>query len=174
MSIHRRDFLRSTGLALLTGASFGSPALGWTGRGGPPKEALDAVLAGAVARGDVPGVVAALTDRDGTTYTGAFGERALGKGVPMTPDTLFNIASMTKAVTGAAAMQLVERGKLELDVPISRYVPDAAKLQVLEGFDEGGEPRLRPPKREVTLRQLMTHTAGFGYTQWEANLDRFR
>ena len=81
----------------------------------------------------------------------------------MTPDTVFNVTSMTKAITGTAAMQLVEQGKLELDVPISRYVPDAAKLQVLEGFDEKGEPRLRLAKREVTLRQLMTHTSGFGY-----------
>jgi methyl acetate hydrolase len=173
MRIHRRAFLQSTGLALLTSSTFGSGALGQTGRRGPSQQALDAVLAGAVQRGDIPGVVAAVTDRDGTTYTGAFGERALGKGVAMTPDTVFNVASMTKAITGTAAMQLVEQGKLELDVPISRYVPDAAKLQVLEGFDEKGEPRLRLAKREVTLRQLMTHTSGFGYNQWEANLDRY-
>ena len=173
MIVDRRNFLTTTGLAFFASTAFGSGVLSQGGRGGPAKEALDAVLGKAVGRGDIPGVVAAVTDRERTTYLGAFGERALGKGPAMTADTVFNIASMTKAITGTAAMQLVEQGRLELDVPISRYVPDAAKLQVLEGFDDKGEPRLRPAKREVTLRQLMTHTAGFGYNQWEANLDRY-
>jgi CubicO group peptidase (beta-lactamase class C family) len=70
-------------------------------------------------------------------------------------------------------MQLVEQGKLELDVPISKYIPRAAELQVLEGLDSRGEPRLRPPKRPVTLRHLMTHTSGMVYNQWDADFDRF-
>lgn len=171
--MNRRGFLRTTGLTVLTGAAIGGQAVGQTGRAGSPRDALDAVLTKAVGRGDIPSVVAAVTDRERTTYVGAFGERALGQGPAMTADTVFNIASMTKAITGAAAMQLVEQGKLALDVPISRYVPDAAKLQVLEGFDDKGEPRLRPAKGEVMLRQLMTHTSGFGYDIWDANLDRY-
>ena len=91
----------------------------------------------------------------------------------MTTNSVFNIASMTKAITGTAAMQLVEQGKLALDEPISRYIPRAAELKVLEGVDEKGEPRLRPPRREVTLRHLMTHTSGMVYNQWDADFDRF-
>ena len=91
----------------------------------------------------------------------------------MTTDTVFYLASMTKPITATCAMQLVEQGKLELDAPISRYVPDARKLQVLDGWDDKGQPRLRPPKREITLRDLNTHTSGFAYNIWDANLDRY-
>ena len=81
----------------------------------------------------------------------------------MTTDSVFAIFSTTKAITGTAVLQLVEEGRLDLDAPASRYVPDIGKLQVIEGFDDGGEPRLRAPKREITTRMLMLHTAGFGY-----------
>ena len=137
------------------------------------KDTIDKVLQEAVERGDIPGVAVAVTDRDGTVYEGAFGERGLGKGVPMTTDSVFYLASMTKPITATCAMQLVEQGKLELDAPISRYVPDARKLQVLDGWDDKGQPRLRPPKREITLRDLNTHTSGFAYNIWDANLDRY-
>src|ERR671912_15704 len=137
MTMDRRDFLTASGLALLASTALARQAFGQSGRSGSLKEMLDAALSRPVQRGDIPGVVAGITDRSQNTYLAAFGERALGKGVPMSTDSVFNIASMTKAITGAAAMQLVEQDKLELDVPISRYVPDAAKLQVLEGFDEG-------------------------------------
>jgi methyl acetate hydrolase len=81
----------------------------------------------------------------------------------MTTDSVFWIASMTKAITTVAAMQLVEQGKLALDAPIGKLLPDLAAPQVLEGFDANGEPKLRPAKSAITLRQLMTHTAGFCY-----------
>lgn len=136
-------------------------------------EAIEQVLESAVARGDVPGMVAAVTDRDGTVYEDAFGERGLGKGVPMTTDTVFYLASMTKPITATCAMQLVEQGRLDLDTPISRYVRAARELQVLEGWDEKGQPRLRPPRREITLRHLMTHSSGFAYILWNADLDRY-
>jgi len=140
---------------------------------GLQKAAIDKVLQEAVERGDIPGVAVAVTDRDGTVYEGAFGERGLGQGVPMTTDSVFYLASMTKPITATCAMQLVEQGKLELDAPISRYVPHARKLQVLDGWDDKGQPRLRPPKREITLRDLNTHTSGFAYNIWDANLDRY-
>jgi len=136
------------------------------------KERLDRALSQPVQRGDIPGVVAGLTDKSQNTYLAAFGERALGKGVQMTTDSVFNLASMTKAIAGTAAMQLVERGKLELDAPISQYVARAAEFQVFEGFDEKGEPRLRPAKRPITLRHLMTHTSGLVYNQWDGDFDR--
>ena len=127
------------------------------------QQAVDALLQEAVSRGDVPGVVATATNRDETIYEGGFGERALGGGQTMSADTVVWIASMTKALTGMAAMQLVEQGKLSLDAPASDVVPDLSKAQVLDGFDRGGQPLLRPPARSITLRHLLTHTAGFSY-----------
>src|SRR3954469_5505517 len=83
--------------------------------------------------------------------------------LPMTADTVVWIASMTKAVTGACAMQLVEQGRLSLDAPIATVLPELDKVQVLEGFAPDGTPRLRPARRPITLRHLLTHTAGFVY-----------
>ncbi|MFZ1427885.1 MAG: serine hydrolase domain-containing protein [Geminicoccaceae bacterium] len=128
------------------------------------KSRADAILAGAVAGSPgVPGVVAMVTDRERNIYEGAAGQRVAGGAEPMTTDTVFAIFSTTKAITGTAALQLVEEGRLDLDAPASRYAPDIGKLQVIEGFDEGGAPRLRAPRRAVTTRMLMLHTAGFGY-----------
>jgi CubicO group peptidase (beta-lactamase class C family) len=172
MPITRRESLL-TGAALVGGVWGARQVLAQDAVSGAHKGAIDEVLRRTVERGDVPGVVAAVTNRQGTTYEGAFGERGLGKGVPMTVDTVFYLASMTKPITATCAMQLVEQGRLELDAPISRYVPDARKLQVLEGWDDKGQPRLRPPKREVTLRDLNTHSSGFAYNLWDANLDRY-
>ncbi len=87
------------------------------------QDSLDRILQTATAAGAVPGVVAVVTDRDGLTYEGGFGERALGGGVAMTPDTVVWIASMTKAVTATAAMQQVERGRIELDAPAKEVIP---------------------------------------------------
>src|SRR5215470_2615628 len=115
---------------------------------------------------EIPGVVAIAARGNETIYQGAFGKRDLSKDAAMTLDSVFWIASMTKAVTTAAAMQLVEQGKLSLDAPIGKLLPDLASPQVLEGFDTSGEPKLRPAKGAITLRQLMTHTAGFCYELW--------
>ena len=127
------------------------------------QQAVDALLQEAVSRGDVPGVVAAAASGDETIYEGGFGERALGGGAAMSADTVVWIASMTKALTGMAAMQLVEQGKLSLDAPASDVIPSLGEAQVLTGFDHGGQPLLRPPARPITLRHLLTHTAGFSY-----------
>jgi methyl acetate hydrolase len=129
-------------------------------------ERIDALLGGAVARGDVPGVAALVTDRDGVIHQSSFGERVLGGGVPFSLDTVFFIASMTKAITGVAAMQMVEQGKLSLDAPASEILPELGKLQVLAGFDGNCAPLYRAPASPVTLRHLLTHTSGFGYDTW--------
>ncbi len=110
----------------------------------------------------VPGVVALVTDRSGDIYAGCAGERRLG-GEAMTLDTVFAIFSTTKAIGGTAVMQCVEEGLLDLDAPAKDYAPAIVELQVLTGFDAEGVPQLRPPKSQITTRQLMLHTAGLGY-----------
>src|SRR3954470_8955987 len=139
----------------------------------PQLSDIDEVLREATDRGDVPGVVAMAATRDGPVYQGAFGKRALPDGAAMSTDTVFWIASMTKAITSTAAMQLVEQGKLALDHPITDVLPELSAPQVLEGFDPSGEPRLRPAKRPITLRHLLTHTAGLVYEIWNADMGRY-
>jgi methyl acetate hydrolase len=130
------------------------------------EQALDA----AVAAGRIAGAVALTADRDGVTYEHAAGKRAAGGEAPMDPATVFWIASMTKAVVSVAALQLVERGKLSLDGDLGELLPDLKGLEVLEGFDADGRPRLRPARGAVTLRQLLTHTSGFAYAFSSADL----
>jgi methyl acetate hydrolase len=132
---------------------------------------IDQALEQASAAQQVAGVVALAASDKGTIYEGAFGKRALDRPDAMTPDTVFWIASMTKAVTGTAAMQLVEQGKLSLDAPIGKLLPQLAEPKVLEGFD-GDKPRLRPAKRPITLKHLLTHSAGFCYDIWNADLGK--
>jgi len=134
---------------------------------------LDALFQDAVKREAIPGVVAVAASDSEIIYKGAFGKRDLGKPDAMTLDSVFWIASMTKAVTTAGAMQLVEAGKLQLDEPIGRLIPELASLRVLDGFDESGAPKLRPAKNQITLRQLMTHTSGFCYDMWNADMSRY-
>jgi CubicO group peptidase (beta-lactamase class C family) len=122
---------------------------------------------------DIPGVVAMAATGNEVIYQGAFGKRDLGKDDAMTLDSVFWIASMTKAITCAAGMQLVEQGKLSLDEPIGKLLPDLASPQVLAGFDANGEPKLRPANKPITLRHLMTHTAGFAYDMWNGDLGRY-
>jgi methyl acetate hydrolase len=135
--------------------------------------AIDRVLQQAVAAGDVPGVVAIAADDGGVIYQGAFGRRSLASDAAMSLDTVFRIASMTKAITATAAMQMVEAGKLALDQPAGEVLPELANPMVLEGFDAAGKPVLRPAREKVTLRRLLTHTAGFVYDTWNANQKRY-
>jgi CubicO group peptidase (beta-lactamase class C family) len=134
------------------------------------KAQIDEILRQKSDAKEIPGVVAIAASGNDVIYQGAFGKRDLSKPDAMTDDSVFWIASMTKAVTSAGAMQLVEQGKLSLDAPIGSVLPDLAKPQVLEGFDAKGEPKLRPAKGAITLRQLMTHTAGFAYNVWNGDL----
>lgn len=130
---------------------------------GELKSACDAVLSRVTQSGSrVPGVVAMVTDRKQDIYSGAAGDRRLGDGA-MSEDTVFAIFSTTKAIAGTTALQCVEEGLLDLDAPARDYVPAIGKLQVLDGFDSAGKPMLRAPKSDVTTRQLMLHTGGFGY-----------
>jgi methyl acetate hydrolase len=123
---------------------------------------IDALLQSAVVNGAVPGVVAVVGDRDGTLYEGAFGHLAVGDDRPVRPDTVFLIASMTKALASVAALQLVERGELTLEQPVADVIPEFGELQVLDGFD-GDEPQLRAPAGQATIRNLLTHTSGLAY-----------
>ncbi len=135
--------------------------------------AADRVLRQAVESGAVPGVVALAGTAAGPLYQASFGARGLADATPMTLDTVFAIFSMTKAITSVAAMQLVEAGRLALDAPLGEWCPHLAAPQVLEGFDGEGRPRLRPAKRAVTLRHLLTHTAGFSYNMWNPDVGRY-
>jgi methyl acetate hydrolase len=138
------------------------------------KAQIDQVLRQKCEAKEIPGVVAMAATGGEVIYQGAFGKRDLGKDDPMTADSVFWIASMTKAITCAAGMQLVEQGKLSLDEPIGKLLPDLANPQVLEGFDASGEPKLRPAKKPITLRHLMTHTAGYCYDVWNGDMGKYQ
>ncbi len=132
---------------------------------------LNQALRAAVDSGAVAGVVAVAGDSGDGFFEAAYGSRGGGK--PMTVDTVLWIASMTKAITTVAAMQLVEQGRLQLDAPLAGLVPLLAAPMVLEGFDAAGAPILRPARGAITLRQLLTHTAGFGYNMWSPELAKY-
>jgi CubicO group peptidase (beta-lactamase class C family) len=135
---------------------------------------IDAIFSEAVESKKMPGIVAMAATDKGVLYEGAFGQREIGKPAPMTLDTVVWIASMTKAITATAAMQLVERGKLSLERPAAEVVSELGAVRVLEGFDAAGRPRLRAPKRPMTLRHLLTHTAGFSYEIWSPAIAQFQ
>jgi methyl acetate hydrolase len=137
------------------------------------KAQIDQILRQKSEAREIPGVVAMAATSKEVIYQGAFGKRDLGKDDAMTQDSVFWIASMTKAVTSAGAMQLVEQGKLSLEEPIGKLLPDLAAPQVLEGFDDNGEPKLRAANKPITLRHLMTHTAGFCYDMWNGDIGKY-
>src|SRR6202165_3243778 len=134
------------------------------------KAQIDQVLRQKSDAKEIPGVVAMAATGKEVVYQGAFGKRDLSRDDAMTADSVFWIASMTKAITAPGAMQLVEQGKLPLEEPIGKVLPDLASPQVLEGFGAKGEPKLRPAKTPITLRLLMTHSAGFCYDIWNGDM----
>ncbi len=91
------------------------------------------------------------------------GIRGLEDGTPVEDDTIYRIYSMTKPITGVAMMMLYEEGKFDLDDPVSKYVPEFSDLKVLDGVNEDGSPILKDLERQPTIRELMSHTSGFGY-----------
>lgn len=134
---------------------------------------FEAKLACIVAEAGVPGTVAMIGGREGVRHAAAAGLADPASGRPMALDTMFQLASMTKAIVSVAAMQLVERGAVALDAPIGGLLPDLADPQVIDGWD-GDTPRLRPARRPITLRHLLTHTSGIGYDFANADLLRAR
>src|SRR5262249_44652044 len=122
----------------------------------------------ATSAGELPGVVALAATDNGIAYEGVFGRRRLPDGAAMTRDTVFRVASMIKLITSVAALQLVERGKLALDAPVPDLDPVLGSPPAPDGFDAKGLPHLRPAKRPILLRDLLTHTAGFTYRLWDA------
>jgi CubicO group peptidase (beta-lactamase class C family) len=126
--------------------------------------AISAVLESATARGDVPGVAVAVVNKDGLLYNEGFGKSRTLTSTPMTKDTIFNMASMTKPVTSVAIMTLVDEGKLKLDDEVSKYLPKWKDPLVISKFNEADASyETRPAKRPITIRHLLTHTSGIGY-----------
>jgi len=125
---------------------------------------LSKYLTDATARGDVPGVVVTVVNEDGVLYHEAFGKSSTLRNAAMAKDTIFNIASMTKAVTSVAIMMLVEEGKLKLDDDVAKYLPKYKDPLVISKFNAAeGTYETRPAKRPISIRHLLTHTSGIGY-----------
>src|SRR6476469_5738062 len=147
----------SAGLAFTTVVMVAALTSTASAQNSPGSAALDASLRGAVERKDVPGVVALITDRDRVLYQGAFGVADVATGRPLATDALFRIASMTKPVTSVALMQLVEQGRLTIDDPAEKYLPELAGLKVIESFDATtGAYRVRPASRPATVKHFLT------------------
>lgn len=138
------------------------------------QDMLDAHLRSTVENGELPGVTAMVTTSEGTVYQAGFGESKRGSCTSMTPDSVMMLASMTKPITGLAAMILVERGDLALDAPARDVIPEVDDLVVLEGWDDNGEPIVRAPEKTVTLRHFLTHTSGLSYEFWNADIGRYQ
>jgi CubicO group peptidase (beta-lactamase class C family) len=133
---------------------------------------LDDTLRNGITLRKIPAVVAMVADHDRVLYKGAFGHRETD-GPPVQLDSIFRVASMTKAVTTVAALQLMERGKVSLDEPVARHLPQFKNVQLLAGFDAQGEPILRPAVTPPTLRHLLTHTSGLCYDMWDPDMFRY-
>jgi methyl acetate hydrolase len=169
--ISRRDaLLRTAGLAT-AGMLAAAPMRGF----GKPVQTgeIDAALQAKIAAREIPGVVAMAANEASVVYHGAFGVRSMATAIPMSTDTIFRIASMVKLLTSVAALQLVERGKLNLDAPAADVDPTLAAPQVLASFDAKGIPQLRPARTPITLRHLLSHTSGFSYPLWDPNVVRY-
>jgi methyl acetate hydrolase len=173
--INRRDVLLRTAATVTASAMPGVPFPGVAAPLGafPGSGEIDAILQARVDASDVPGLVAMAATERSVVYQGAFGVRGLGTAAKMSADTVFRIASMVKLLTSVAAMQLVEAGKLRLDEPAATIDPALGSRLVLAGFDAKGVPQLRPPKRPITLRHLLSHTSGFSYPLWDPNVVRY-
>jgi methyl acetate hydrolase len=172
---NRRDILRTTA-KLAVASSLGADYVYAEEPKGPGVRTLpkvDALLRTATGAGELPGVVALAATDKGIVYEGIFGRRRLDGAPAMTRDTVLRVASMIKPITSVAALQLVEQDKLSLDAPVPDIDPVLNAPQVLDGFDTAGTPQLRPAKRPISLRHLLTHTAGFTYRLWDAKAVRY-
>jgi len=176
-NLSRRDILKTTaGLALagpIAADCADAHAKETAGRGLKALPQIDSVLRAATSAEELPGIVALAADDRDIFYEGVFGSRRLHDGPAMTRDTVFRIASMIKPITTVAALQLLEHGKLSLDAPVPDIEPALGAPQVLDGFDGTEKPHLRPAKRPISLRALLTHTSGFTYRLWDAKALRY-
>jgi len=186
-----RNGLTATMVALML-ASAAAPAQAWPGKPKPPtptaapaaapfalglptaspesmgfsSERLQRLHAGMdafVDRGFVPGVATVVIRHGRIVDSHIYGKADLATGAPLTQDTLWRMYSQTKPVTGVAMMILYEEGKWRLEDPVTKYVPEFAGLKVFKGMDKDGKPILEPIARSATMRELMSHTAGFAY-----------
>lgn len=123
---------------------------------------IDSVLKSFVDSGNVAGVSALIYEKDKEVYFNAFGHADRESNKPMKRNTIVQIYSMTKPITGTALMTLYEEGKFDLDDPVAKYAPEFADITVYAGEDGSGKPILKTPNRPMTIRDLTRHTAGFG------------
>lgn len=137
------------------------------------KEEIDRILHSAVDDGIVPGVAAMVAGPSDVHYCGTFGKANVSIEAPVTRDTIYKVSSWTKAITTTALMQLVERGLIKIDQPVASIIPTFKDIQILEGFD-GETPKLRPPRNEVTIGHLATHTSGLAYDIWSDKLLKYK
>jgi methyl acetate hydrolase len=137
----------------------GRPSISDAGRA-----ALSDFLRARVALGDAPAIAALVVNRDGVIFEGAAGTRDVAKNSPLANDAIFRIASMTKPVTSLAAMMLRDEGKLGLDDPVTKYLPEFERVRVMTKFNDDGTYESRPPTRPILIRHLLTHTSGIGYS----------
>jgi methyl acetate hydrolase len=163
LTITRRKFSQAA-------VTFGASVRGLRASGAA---GIDETLRSGIQRRKIPAVTAMVGGPGRITYQGAFGVRDDASGVKVAPDSIFAIASMTKAITSVAAMQLVEQGKLKLEEPVSKHLPELGTVQVLEGYDPAGKPMLRPARTPVTLKHLLTHTSGLCYDTWSDEMQKY-
>ena len=142
------------------GEEAGAAAAGFSEQG---IDALDAAMAKIVADQDVAGMVWLLARNGEVATFETAGLARVDDQAPMTMDSLFRIYSMTKPVTGVALMMLHEQGLWEFDDPVSKHAPELAGLQIMSSYDEDGNMELVAPTREPTMRELLNHSAGYGY-----------
>lgn len=135
--------------------------------------AIDPILRQVIETSSIPGIVGLAANRGGVIYQGAFGRLGVDRDAPMRLDSVFRIASMTKAITATAIMQLIEQGRIGLEQPAGEIVAGLRDPQVLEGFDAAGKPRLRPARGAILIRHLLTHTSGFSYDLFNAEVGRY-
>jgi methyl acetate hydrolase len=176
--ISRRQAVKTAGLITAAAPIIGSPIIAsrrvLAATEGPPHQTqlalsgIDTAFRNATGAAHIPGVVAIAAAGDDILYEGVFGSRHLGDGQAMSRDTVFRVASMVKVITSVAAMQLVEQDRIKLDEPVPGIDPLLAAPQVLAGYDAAGAPEVRPASGPITLRHLLTHTAGFTYRLWDA------
>ena len=153
---------------MVTPFSVAAPVLSDTG-----KTAISEFSAAAIQRGDIPGAVTLIVNREGVLYQGVVGKQDVARNADMSADTIFRIASMTKPVTSVAIMVLVDAGKLKLDDPVSQYLPEFKDRPVISKFNPADATyETRPAKRAITIRHLMTHTSGLGYAFTDPTIAR--